>query len=89
MSPKPKNSTNLFSLFIASLNLFRSGVFCVYKIIDFPAYIDKKDAYELQNLQIQSRDWIEFAHGDTFDVKSNKRKGMMGDSMERCRVERR
>ena len=86
MSPKPKNPTNLLSLFVASFNLLRSSVFRVDKIIDIPAYIHTD---ELQNLQIQSRDRIEFAQGDTFDVKLNKRKETVGDSMERCRVEKR
>lgn len=61
----------------------------MHKLIISSAHFNKQNADEFQNLQIQSRDRIEFAHGDTFDVKSNKGKGMMGDSMERCRVEKR
>lgn len=69
--------------------VFTCRIFRKKIVIISTTYFNKQKTYELQNLQIQSSDRIEFAHGDTFDVKSNKRKGMMGDSMERCRVEKR
>lgn len=75
--------------FLCTYVIFFCCIFWKERVFPFSSNFNQQKTDELQDLQIQSRDWIEFAHGDTFDVKSNKRKGMMGDSMERCRVERR
>lgn len=72
MSPRPKNFANYFWVFIAIFNLFRCGIFCIHKIIDFPANFNQKKTDEFKNLQIHRCNWIQFTHDDTFEWKSNK-----------------